>query len=110
MSKNLIAFSSFREQLSGQRQLSNGDETFTGRIIYNFKSKSLQETLKVKIRLTTNEYGQVSIDDGKILNSDIVHMEFNSDFQDYSFNEDGFLVIRGNSGKIGNYEVKIIQV
>lgn len=110
MSKNLIAFSTFRDQLSGQRQLSNGDETFTGRIIYNFNGQSLQETLKVTIRLTTSEYGQVSIDDGDILNSDIVHMDFNSNWQDYSFSNEGFLIIKGKSGKIGSYEVKITQV
>lgn len=110
MSKDLIAFSTFRDQLSGQRQLSNGDEIFTGRIIYNFNRQSLQETLKVTIRLTTIGYGQVSIDDGDILNSDVVHMEFNSDFQDYSFSNEGFLIIKGKSGKIGSYEVKITQV
>jgi len=110
MSKNLIAFSTFRDQLSGQQQLSNGDETFTGRIIYNFNGQSLQETLAVTLRLTTNEYGRVSIDDGEILNSDIVHMEFNSDFQDYSLSDEGFLIIKGRSGKIGSYEVKITQV
>lgn len=111
MSKNLIAFSTFRDQLFGQRQLSNGDETFSGRVIYNFNGQSLQETLKVTIRLTTSEYGKISIEEGDILNSDIVHMEFNSNYQNYSFSDEVFLIIKGtNSPKIGNYEVKITQV
>lgn len=110
MSKNLITFSTFRDQLKGQKKLLNGDETFLGRIIYNFKRQSLQETLQITIRLTTIEYGQISLRDGEILNSDIVHMDFNPDFQEYAFTPEGFLIIKGKSVKIGNYEVKITQV
>lgn len=110
MSENLEAFSTFRDQLKGQQQHSNGDESFTGRVIYNFRRQSLQETLKINLRLTTFEYGQISIEDGDVLNTDIVHMEFNANFQEYSFSDEGFLIIKGKSGRIGNYEVKITQV
>lgn len=110
MSENLMEFSTFRNQLSGQRQLSNGDETFTGHIIYNFNKQSLQETLEVTLRLTTIEYGRISIEDGDVLNSNIVHMEFNFNYQNYSFSDEGFLIIKGHSSKIGSYEVKITQV
>ena len=74
------------------------------------EQQSFQETLKVTIRLTTSEYGRISIEDGDILNSVIVHMEFNSNYQNYSFSDESFLIIKGNnSSKIGNYEVKITQ-
>ena len=107
---SLVAFSTFRNQLKGQEELFNGDESFLGRIIYNFNGQSFQETLKVTIRLTTMEYGNISITDGKILNSNIVHLDFNSDFQDYEYSIEGFLIIKGKSKKIGSYEVKITQV
>jgi hypothetical protein len=110
MSENLEAFATFRNQLQGQNQHSNGDESFCGRLIYNFRGQSLQETLNITLKLTTFEYGQISIEDGDILNSEIVHMDFNPNFQDYSFSNEGFLIIRGRSGRIGNYEAKITQV
>ena len=110
MNKNLIAFAKFKDQLSNKQQLSNGDETFKGHVIYNFNGQSLQETLKVTILLTTIEYGRIRIDDGDIINSNRVHMDFNSQFQDYTFSGDGFLVIKGKSDRIGTYEVKIVQV
>lgn len=109
MSSNIEAFASFRSQLTGQQQLSNGDETFIGQITYNFKGQSLKETLKVTMRLTTNEYGQISIKDGVILFGGKVHMDFIPKFVKYSLNDEGFLIIKGKSGQIGNYEVKIIQ-
>jgi hypothetical protein len=105
-----MAFSKFRDSLTEQVKLSNGDETFLGKIIYSFKGKVLTETLNVKLSLTTIEYGRISIDDGDILNSDIVHMGFNPDFQEYSYDNTGFLIIDGKSTKAGNYTVKITQV
>ncbi|WP_336688607.1 MULTISPECIES: hypothetical protein [unclassified Chryseobacterium] len=110
MNQNLVVFSNFRQKLSGQHQLKNGNETFTGLIIYNFKGQSLKETLEVTVRLTTSEYGEISIDDGNILNSNIVHMDFSPNWQDYSVNNDGILTINGKSAKCGIYEVKIIQI
>ena len=81
-----------------------------GRVIYNWNRQSLQETLPVTLRLTTFEYGKVCLDEGNILNSDIVHMDFHADFQDYSFDEEGFLIIKGKSGRLGAYEVKLREV
>ena len=74
-----MAFSTFKSQLSGQRKRLNGAEIFHGSISDNLNGQPSQETLLVTIRLTTNEYGQVSMDEGNILFSEIVHMDFNSD-------------------------------
>jgi hypothetical protein len=56
------------------------------------------------------EYGQIAIDDGEVLNSTIVHMDFNDIYQDYFYDQDCTLIIKGRSNRIGPYEVKIIEL
>jgi len=110
MKNNTTAFSTFRKQLANQNKLQNGNEAFLGYVIYNFNGQKLKEALFVTLQLTKIEYGKVSIEEGEILNSEIVHMDFDSNLQDYSYNNFGFLIIKGNSSKIGKYEVKITQI
>ena len=110
MEQNLTAFAKFRDQLKGQIKFANGDEKFTGRVIYKFKGKTLSETLEITIRLTTFEYGQISINEGGSIKALDVHLGFSHQFQKYTYSEDGFLTIDGKSPQLGNYEVKITQV
>jgi hypothetical protein len=111
MSKNLEAFASFRDNLKNAVQHSNGDESFQGKVIYNWNGNSEHETLEITLYLTTFEYGRIRVEDGDFLNIGIVHMDFNPDFQDYEYTNEGFLVIQGKSPKLGgNYIVKIIEV
>jgi hypothetical protein len=111
MSKTLFAFSTFRDNLQNKIQHSNGDESFNARIIYSWKRQTKQETLKVTLNLTSFEYGRIRIEDGVFLNCNTVHMDFNPNFQEYRLSEEGFLIIKGTSPKVGGlYEVKIFEV
>ncbi|MCA6392814.1 MAG: hypothetical protein IM607_15645 [Cytophagales bacterium] len=109
MVKKLEAITAFTNQLAKPKQLKNGDITFTGDIIYQFNGKSLQEILKVRIKRTTNESGQVSIDEGINLNSTTVHLDFDLRYQNYSF-RNKCLIIQDKSAKLGVYEVQIMEV
>ncbi|WP_281233009.1 hypothetical protein [Flavobacterium gelatinilyticum] len=108
MNENLSAFGEFRSQLKEKQQQGNGDEIFNGFIEYKFKRKVISERLNVKLRLTTMEYGQISISDGDFLYADLVHMELNPNFQTYTYNN-GTIEITGNSGKLGSYMVLITE-
>lgn len=108
MNKNLAAFSEFRNQLKTKQQSANGDEQFIGFIEYTFKGKNISEVLDVKLRLTTFEYGQISISDGDLLDADLVHMEHNPEFQQYNY-KNGTIKIDGKSGKLGEYSVSITE-
>jgi len=111
MSNSLQVFATFRDSLTQKEEFINGDESFTAKIIYKWHGQTQQETLTVKLSLTTFEYGQVHIDEGKKINSHNVHMDFNHYYQEYFTSNDGFLIIKGkNSPKIGDYEVIIIPI
>jgi hypothetical protein len=108
MNNNLAAFAEFRSQLKEKIQQANGDEIFRGFIEYKFKRKVISERLNVKLRLTTMEYGQISISDGDLLYADLVHMELNSNFQTYCYNNVA-MEITGKSSKLGSYTVLITE-
>lgn len=111
MDKSLESFATFKDSLKNKIQHSNGDEFFNARVIYSWNGQTEQETLAVTLNLTTLEYGRIRIDEGEELNSENVHLDFNPKFQEYIYNEEGILIIRGNSPKVGGkYEVKIIEV
>lgn len=109
MGKNSEALSSFIKNLTNKTLHRNGDITFTGKVIYKWGGETKHETLQVHLILTTFDFGKIRIDEGKELNIDNIHTEFFPDFQKYSHNTEGFLVINGTSPRIGDYEVKIIE-
>lgn len=108
MDTNLKAFSDFRNQLKSKKQFANGDEVFNGYIEYDFRGKHISERLEVKLRLTTIEYGQISISDGEFLYADLVHMELNPNFQEYSYKR-GIITVTGQSQKLGKYSIAIME-
>ena len=110
MKKGLEAFSAFKDNLRNETQYSNGDESFRGKVIYSWQGKTEHETLIINLLLTSFEYGTIRIEDGEIINIDNVHTQFTHKFQDYSYDSDGFLIIKGNSPRLGEYRVKIIEV
>lgn len=111
MNKSLVAFATFKDNLRNKIQHSNGDESFNARVIYSWNGQTQQETLIITLSLTTYEYGRIRIEEGEDLNTENLHLDFNPKFQEYSYNIDGILMIKGNSPKVGGtYEVKIIEV
>ncbi len=106
---NIAAFDNFRDSLRNAQ----GDPylTFLAKVIYSTPNGSEHETLDVSLYIATYGYGKILIKNGSILTPQKYHLDFNPDFQEYIFNSSGFLLIRGNSAKMGgNYEVQIISV
>lgn len=104
-----MAFTSFRNKIQSKKQISNGDEYFTGLITYKSDEYNLREFLRVTLILTSQGYGSIRIDDGDKINIEKVHMDFNLNHQRYKLTGNGSLIINGNSDKIGNYEVTILD-
>lgn len=110
MDKSIYNFKEFRDNLSNQTPHANGDESFNAHVICRWKGKLKKENLRVTLRLTTIGYGEVSIDEGDILNTNIVHMDLNPNFQEYELDRNGALVITGESPKMGVYEYVITEI
>ena len=108
MNESMDAFIKFRNSLKSVKRLNNGDESFKGKIIYKIGGRAMEETLKVTLKLTTWESGQISIKEGAILRPGTAYLDFNYEYQDFIFTNEGYLLITG-VGDLGEYEVKILQ-
>lgn len=108
MNESMDAFVKFRDSLKSVKRLNNGDESFKGKIIYKIGGRTMEETLKVTLKLTAWESGQISVKEGAILRPGTAYLDFNPEYQDYTFTNEGYLLITG-AGKLGEYEVKIFQ-
>lgn len=109
--QSALAFSDFRETLKNVTKLNSGDEVFIGKVIYEFSGKTISETLKVYLKLVTanQDLHKIELEEGKTINSKLVHVDFTADYQKYTLSSEGFLNISGNSGRIGKYKVTIIE-
>lgn len=116
MSNNLSVFHNFKNSLKNKKQLANGDWKITGKVIYNWNGKVLEENLPICVRLVSTSAGKIDLDEGEIINTEQkIHMEFNSNFSNpiFSLTSEGFLKIRGRSaphlGSV-NYDVTIVPL
>lgn len=109
MKESILAFSDFRNNLENCDQLSNGDIQFIGVISYKFNQSVIRETLNVRLGFTTMEVGNITIEEGKKLTSELVHLDFKANFQNYRFS-DGILTVTGSSNKLGEYTVEIFEL
>lgn len=111
---NLEAFENFREILKRKKKYRNNNEVIQAKVIYRWNSESRkeEECLEVTLIRSGVSYGNIGIEDGKKLNSDKVHMDFNPRLQglQYKYHPDGFLIISGQSAKAGSYRVILIEI
>lgn len=108
--ENQLAFMKFKNSISSKHQLSNGDIEFDANVTYQWKRQTLSETLKVKFVLAGYEQGSISLYEGDEINSDVVHMDFKSNFGTYSFTNEHYLVIENTSSRLGKYKVTIVAL
>jgi hypothetical protein len=112
--ENNMVFHDFKNRLRNQKQLANGDWKITGKVIYKWQGKSLEETMSVYIRLVSTTAGSIDLDEGEVINSDQkIHMKFSSLYENpiFSLDDVGILKIKGKSSPYFgscNYEVTII--
>lgn len=109
---NLSVFTDFKNGLKNHKQIANGDWLITGKVIYNWQGRTEEETLQIWLRLVGMNAGKIDLDEGTILNSEIVHMEFDSQFKNpvFTLDKNNILKIKGNSSKVGDYEVTIVAL
>ena len=103
-------FLNFKNKLKTFRKAENNDIFFTANIIYMFNEKVLEETLEVRLCLTSYEYGTVIIADGESLRPEIVPLTFLTEYQNYRCSDEGCLIINGYSDDITDYRVFILPI
>jgi hypothetical protein len=106
---NLIELNKF-ENINNVRlkKRTNGDVVMNADIVFEYHGKIVNENLDIIIHKTTWEAGQITFEDGLIINSDNLHSQFNPKFQTYICSNEGSLIITDISQKIGKYKVVII--
>ena len=104
---NIHEFDKFRNSLPYKN---HGDLhlTFPAKVAFDYKGKTEHETLNVTLKYDTLTYGQISIANGKNLTPEKVHLDFNPDYQEYLYKNEGVLKISGSSSKMGKYEATIM--
>lgn len=110
--KNFMEFKGFVDSLDTKTKLANGDCSADTIVTYKWKkNKSETENLKITFRLTTAEGGRINMDEGDRINSDKFHLDFDPEYQTYTFDEDNkMLIVEGSSGKMGgDYRVEIVE-
>jgi len=105
----LLVFSEFIEKLKNKKYLANGNVLFCGKVIYEYQNKQEEETLGICMRGGYG-FGRLDIDDGNVLTVNKVHLTLDAKYQDFSLTDKCFLTIIGNSPKLGNYKVTIIEI
>lgn len=111
MNNNFIEFGKFRDQIKTKEQLSNGNESFLAEVTYNWNNRTELEVLEATLFILGYESGTISLQEGEILNSTVVHMDFKPNYQDYKFNSvTKSIEIRDSSNKLGDYFVEIREV
>lgn len=114
--ENNLVFHDFKNRLKNQKQLANGDWKITGKVIYKWQGKSLEEIMSVYVRLVSTTAGCIDLDEGEVINSDQkIHMRFSSLYENpiFSLDDVGILKIKGKSSpNLGscNYEVTIVPL
>jgi len=110
--KNIIEFKNFVDILNSKEELRNGDCAINAIVTYKWgRNKTEIDNLRVIFRRTTIEGGRINMDDGRRINSDLFHLDFDPDYQSYTFDEENKkIIIEGNSSKMGGpYTVEIIE-
>lgn len=79
-------------------------------VTYYYNNKVEQEVLPCTFRRDTMGYGKVALDDGDVIHPDNFHLDFDTDYQEYKF-ENNTLIIIGQSLKMGGkYRVEIKEM
>lgn len=110
--KSMIELLNFRETIKNKKDLNNDGILIKGNIAYSFQGKEFNENLEITIYLSGyHESGQISLSEGKNINTDRMHMDFNPRYQEYKFLPDKkVLLIAGNSTRLGKYKVIITEI
>lgn len=109
MTKSEIVFGKFIQSLTNETLVGDNKISFRAKVIYKYQNKLLEETLEVFCDKGF-DYGKIDISEGKKITSQAIHLNFVPTFQEYSFTNENFLLVKGSSQKIGNYEVLLIVV
>lgn len=109
MTESKLALGNFISKLKNKKILNNNDVLFSAKVIYEYRNIQEEETLKVYLRANF-EFGKFDIDDGIVLTAEKVHLRLDANFQEFSISNKGFLIITGNSQKLGKYKVTFIEI
>lgn len=105
---SLIAFDAFTNGLKSAKRNKNNSLVFNATVEYSWAGQKRIETLVVHAAKGGVEHGNITILDGEELTSDLVHLDFDLNYQEYAHRGDS-LVITGRSKKGVPYKVVITE-
>ncbi len=106
--QSLIAFDSFIQGLTSTKKNRNNSVVFNATVEYSWRGRSETEALEVRAANGGVEHGNITVQDGEELTSDLVHLDFDLNYQEYALRGNS-LVISGKSPKMGSYQVVLTE-
>lgn len=105
--QNILEFDKFKDAITYKQVLANGNILFPATIEYTYNGQKVTENLNVKLTATKFNYGNISIDEGNVINSEDMHLKLSPKFQLYEFKNGALYIDNKNKSKIGFYKITI---
>jgi hypothetical protein len=104
--RNAQAISSLKEDVEKVRKSKGVILKFSPYVIYQHNGFEEREQLVVRVHLTSFDYGNIDMDEGKRIINDTHHLGFLATKENYAYDETNkIFTITGSSAKMGDYKV-----
>nr|WP_175428735.1 hypothetical protein [Azospirillum argentinense] len=106
------AFTGFKDFVCENLSANNNHPSVVCRVSYKASDVNIATKSKVDLLTNTTDFGKIRISENDDLDANEVHLDFDTKYQNYKFDEDsGALYIYGSSPKMnGSYTVVLTPV